>query len=229
MKTTHTSTPQQDSHAVVKAIETQYKGYRFRSRLEARWAVFFDELKMKWEYEPEGFDLGPAGWYLPDFRVRSPGGDTFWYEIKAPGADDGKMAAFARAPGSENLGGTFRVLEGDPVSVFTERAARVLSTGPGADLATHVCPNCGVIGDFACGIYDGWHPWERVYLGCETCDIGIGRADTSNPVCGAFVDFHKGMIAITPEVWRGHLESVQRAALAARSARFEHGEQGARV
>ena len=26
----------------IKAIETYYKGYRFRSRLEARWAVFFD-------------------------------------------------------------------------------------------------------------------------------------------------------------------------------------------
>lgn len=25
----------------IKAIETEYKGYRFRSRLEARWAVFF--------------------------------------------------------------------------------------------------------------------------------------------------------------------------------------------
>jgi hypothetical protein len=28
----------------IKAIETSYKGYRFRSRLEARWAVFFDAL-----------------------------------------------------------------------------------------------------------------------------------------------------------------------------------------
>ncbi|MCB6994492.1 hypothetical protein LI177_13475 [bacterium 210820-DFI.6.37] len=26
----------------LKAIQTEYKGYRFRSRLEARWAVFFD-------------------------------------------------------------------------------------------------------------------------------------------------------------------------------------------
>ena len=51
----------------MKAIETFYKGYRFRSRLEARWAVFFDALGIKWEYEPEGYDLGEAGWYLPDF------------------------------------------------------------------------------------------------------------------------------------------------------------------
>lgn len=27
----------------IKAIDTIYKGYKFRSRLEARWAVFFDE------------------------------------------------------------------------------------------------------------------------------------------------------------------------------------------
>jgi hypothetical protein len=30
-----------------KAIETHYKGYRFRSRLEARWAVFFDTRARK--------------------------------------------------------------------------------------------------------------------------------------------------------------------------------------
>lgn len=52
----------------IKAIETAYKGYRFRSRLEARWAVFFDSLGKKWEYEPEGFYL-KAGMYLPDFHV----------------------------------------------------------------------------------------------------------------------------------------------------------------
>ena len=34
----------------MKPIETEYKGYRFRSRLEARWAVFFDALNIKWEY-----------------------------------------------------------------------------------------------------------------------------------------------------------------------------------
>lgn len=51
----------------IKAIETQYKGYRFRSRLEARWAVFFDALGLAWEYEPEGFDLGDGVRYLPDF------------------------------------------------------------------------------------------------------------------------------------------------------------------
>lgn len=61
-------------------IETCYRGYRFRSRLEARWAVVFDTLGWHWEYEPEGFDL-PAGKYLPDFLVYSKGGKG-WWEIK---------------------------------------------------------------------------------------------------------------------------------------------------
>ncbi len=39
----------------MRPIETKYKGCRFRSRLEARWAVFFDALGIKWRYEPEGF------------------------------------------------------------------------------------------------------------------------------------------------------------------------------
>jgi hypothetical protein len=64
---------------VIKAIETFYKGYKFRSRLEARWAVFFDALGLEYQYEPEGFDLGDGIFYLPDFylpKLRA------WVEIK---------------------------------------------------------------------------------------------------------------------------------------------------
>lgn len=50
----------------IKPIETIYNGYRFRSRLEARWAVFFDAAGIKYQYEPEGFDLD-GEYYLPDF------------------------------------------------------------------------------------------------------------------------------------------------------------------
>lgn len=63
---------------MIKPIETVYKGYRFRSRLEARWAVFFDTLGLKWEYEKEGFDIN-GKWYLPDFYL--PDLDL-WIEIK---------------------------------------------------------------------------------------------------------------------------------------------------
>jgi hypothetical protein len=62
----------------MKAIETNYKGYRFRSRLEARWAVYLDSLGLQWEYELQGFDLEGTR-YLPDFwlpQVR------MWAEVK---------------------------------------------------------------------------------------------------------------------------------------------------
>jgi len=69
--------------AVLRAIETEWRGYRFRSRIEARWAVLFESLGWPWEYEPEGFDLGDGfGRYLPDFRVRPGCGPEHWFEIK---------------------------------------------------------------------------------------------------------------------------------------------------
>lgn len=56
-----------------EAIETCYNGYRFRSRLEARWAVVFDAMGIKYRYEEEGYKLKRAnGWYvqyLPDFHL----------------------------------------------------------------------------------------------------------------------------------------------------------------
>lgn len=82
--------------AAIKAIETKYAGHHFRSRLEARWAVFFDALKIPWEYEPEGFEC-PSGWYLPDFLLhckteelrswpdeRVYASDRVWFEVKPP-------------------------------------------------------------------------------------------------------------------------------------------------
>jgi hypothetical protein len=49
----------------IAAIPTVYKGVQMRSRLEARWAAFFDLCGWQWEYEP--FDLN--GW-IPDFMLR---------------------------------------------------------------------------------------------------------------------------------------------------------------
>jgi hypothetical protein len=90
----------------IRPIETNYAGCRFRSRLEARWAVFFDALGLRWEYEPQGFVvttpdegglLPPARWhYLPDFYL--PGSRT-WVEVKGSlgdvPADYFKMIAHA--------------------------------------------------------------------------------------------------------------------------------------
>ena len=54
---------------MIKPIETVYNGYKFRSRLEARWAVFFDAVGIKYEYEPEGIMLSDGTLYLPDFYL----------------------------------------------------------------------------------------------------------------------------------------------------------------
>ncbi|MFZ1008643.1 MAG: hypothetical protein WAN65_17515 [Candidatus Sulfotelmatobacter sp.] len=63
----------------IKAIETAYAGCKFRSRLEARWAVFFDALPIKWRYEPEGFELPSGARYLPDFYLPQ---FNVWAEVK---------------------------------------------------------------------------------------------------------------------------------------------------
>lgn len=53
----------------IKPIETLYRGHYFRSKTEARFAVFLDCLGVKWDYEPQGFDLGNGLKYLPDFKI----------------------------------------------------------------------------------------------------------------------------------------------------------------
>lgn len=50
----------------LRVIETEYRGFRFRSRTEARYAVFFDAAGVDWQYEVEGFHINGAC-YLPDF------------------------------------------------------------------------------------------------------------------------------------------------------------------
>ncbi len=53
----------------IKAIPTRYKGYDFRSKLEAQWAIFFDACEIAWEYELEGYELGNGMRYQPDFLL----------------------------------------------------------------------------------------------------------------------------------------------------------------
>lgn len=82
---------------MIKAIATNYGGCFFRSRLEARWAIYFDAIGWKWNYEPEGFELPGGTRYLPDFWF--PEFDLY-AEIKpesAPAAAFDKATAFARA------------------------------------------------------------------------------------------------------------------------------------
>ena len=64
-------------------LATTYRGIRFRSRLEARWAMFFDILGIDFHYEPGSFPVVPGG-YTPDFLI--PKQATFdrrlWVEVK---------------------------------------------------------------------------------------------------------------------------------------------------
>ena len=70
----------------IKPIETIYNGYRFRSRLEARWAVLFDEALIDYEYEHQGYRLSDGTLYLPDFIIRdcySPISEDLFVEVKS--------------------------------------------------------------------------------------------------------------------------------------------------
>jgi len=50
------------------SIPTKYKNIQMRSKLETKWAKFFDKNKIKWLYEPEGFEKDGVK-YLPDFAL----------------------------------------------------------------------------------------------------------------------------------------------------------------
>ena len=96
---------------VIKAIETEYDGHRFRSRIEARWAVFFNAIGLKYEYEIEGFQMGELR-YLPDFYI--PSLDR-WFEIKGKPLSEAeikKCEEFCRRLDNENI--KFSVLIGSP-------------------------------------------------------------------------------------------------------------------
>ena len=67
----------------IKPIETEYNGYRFRSRLEARWAVVFDAAGIRYVYEPEGFEMEDGTRYLPDFYL-----PDFGVYVEVKGSDE---------------------------------------------------------------------------------------------------------------------------------------------
>ena len=126
----------------MKPIETVYKGYRFRSRLEAKWAVFFDELGVKWEYEPEGYDLDEMGWYLPGFKthmcqknhsnkLQKFGKAEYWIEKKGQHPteeEEMKMAMLSRRTKTKGY-----IFFGDPLEF------EFLSFGLDGEFGYHFC------------------------------------------------------------------------------------------
>lgn len=114
----------------MKAIETEYSGVKFRSRLEARWAVFFDALGIKWQYEPEGFELRDGTRYVPDFSLVAPfyardhAVGHLFAEVKPTGGDFSKSVVFAAEIAEEKM--YILALEGEPGRAITkeEKACR---------------------------------------------------------------------------------------------------------
>lgn len=83
--------------SLIKPIDTLYNGNYFRSRLEARWAVFFDILGIRYEYEPQGFKNVETGecylpdFYLPDTYLRLSKRKGIYVEIKPDSYTDGDI------------------------------------------------------------------------------------------------------------------------------------------
>lgn len=65
-------TPENTPHG----IPTWYDGTLYRSRGEARWAVYFDSIGWEWVYEPVDGDG-----YIPDFLIK--GKSPFFIEVKS--------------------------------------------------------------------------------------------------------------------------------------------------
>jgi hypothetical protein len=204
----------------IQPIETQYAGHRFRSRLEARWAVFFDHLGMQWRYEPEGYEVGPPGRrrrYLPDFYLPA---DRLWVEVKgfADGLDSQLMYSAAHPafglPLSLN----------DPSVTYSLWDARLLILGP--------VPLGGGAHDLLAVVRGEVVARQISFVICQSKARGnhrfvpllwpeeAGPATAMAPDLVSFAEFKLGF---------GLCEHVRAAYRAARSARFEHGESGAPI
>ena len=85
----------------IRSFPTVYKGRQYRSRLEARWAAFFDLLGWNAEYEP--FDLGS---WSPDFLL-SAGGVEILVEIKPITSFDHAVAQKMNAACMKNSNASF--------------------------------------------------------------------------------------------------------------------------
>lgn len=193
----------------VKAIETHYNGYRFRSRLEARWAVFFDTLGVDYRYEMEGFELPSGKRYLPDFYIpkqKSISKGGFWIEVKgiSPGVYGGRRC--------DELG----ALKGEMVFLFF-----------GA--IPYPYPDFGEDSAWAFGVNEsGYHIWDNDYWWCICPDCGKLGIEYE----GRSARLDCGCIRENPN---GRHEDKHRtrddrrlvfAYKTAREARFEFGESG---
>lgn len=187
----------------MKAIETKYKGYRFRSRLEARWAVFFDHMKIKFEYEPEGYELGNGERYLPDFWL--PDFHVF-VEIKPEKPADIENSKASKLV--HGLGKALWLVWGPPRIDWPQDTGVMFCW----DLSDS---SGGLSGAVACGIF----------MDCEqglAFDMHCGDRKTYY----ATADFQHDIPVYSPENKILGFHSSRAAVEASRGARFEFGEKG---
>jgi hypothetical protein len=213
----------------IKAIETQYKGYRFRSRLEARWAVFFDALGLLWEYEPEGFVLSSGGKYLPDFKIPHCGfwvnkqpiiGGTLYVEVKPESVTNGELSKPIGFAIEMDRRSALLIAAGDPLRVCSGGTIPLLTSGGDkrdCDCGQKNCDTCRV-NEFAayvdkCGD-DNCLQGSHLYLALRPKGDSEYRA------------FKKAATeAFDLPCRSAPFLSMKQAADLARSARFEHGEK----
>ena len=187
-------------------IETEYKGYRFRSRLEAKWAVFFDALGARWDYETEGYPLRNGEVYLPDFLIRDTAFGDLWFEAKGvmTEADARKIRDFAFSSDDLEFEGP------DRAKIFV--AGKIPYGKDFRELADEVATEenkdmFGLMFNFRT-VYQNFYPAVPVVLNNGLfCLWGAGW-DTIED-CKDGVD----------------VERTLNAYKAARQARFEHGEK----
>ena len=186
----------------IKAIETVYNGYKFRSRLEARWAVFFDTAGIRYEYEKEGFDLGKLGWYLPDFWLPDL---ECWIEVK-PDYED-----------AINDGHT-RCLR---LAQITQQRALLVYGNPWPD--DYMIVDCPPYDPFVQDFEQAWPFCEAAWAECRKCDGWWIREHDNGALTLGQHTCDEGFN------WplMGEMSSkLMQAYTAARQARFEHGRRG---
>ena len=194
----------------MKAIETEYNGYRFRSRLEARWAVFFDQMGIRYEYEPEGIMLSDGTAYLPDFYLTD---FNCYFEVKRDGIQDtpeGDEAIRKISDGYNNNEWAGIIAFGDPMDdnlhIFCQES------------------NDGSAGNYEAPVTFGINPNTRRAILFSYKD----RRDRC--FYDSFGEDMKDIPMLTREYGaytynRLVNDRVMRARKLARQARFEHGER----
>lgn len=203
------------------AIETEYKGYRFRSRLEARWAVFFDALRIEWKYETEGYEVDGAR-YLPDFFLPA---SNDWVEVK--GDPKGLLSAIGRM--RTVLG------ENSPLPGFAAGKASLLILGelPTATSGTvlHQCYTRRGVAVRTAGLSRRWFffgpkgdTWMPLAIEPSIVLALFGRQFGTGAVDMTIEDDWVVRHEVLPTAV--HFGPAFDAYRAARHARFEHGERG---